>query len=273
MSATRIAIIGAGHVGQALGRCWAQQHNIQVVGICNRSLISSQRASDVIGAGKACDQLSALPDVDVYAIFTPDKAIAHTTQALAHAVPLAGKTVIHASGMHTATILKAAQQAGANTASIHPVKAFHDPIMAAKTFSGTYCGIEGSADALTTVIPLFEDIGAQLFTLNSNHKAAYHGACVIAANFTVTLKDAAMQAFMQAGLSPDHAAEMAGQLMAQALTSMQHQSPEKALTGPAKRGDDATIAAHQQAFAHTDIAALYEALHNATLGLINRHQR
>lgn len=267
MPNTKIAIIGAGQVGQTLACCWAQHHVAHIVTVCNRSLKSGQRACEIIGSGQACTQLAELPEADVYAIFTPDDAIAQTCQDLAKTVPLSGKTVIHASGLHPASILTAAQQTGAAIASIHPVKAFADTAMAVQTFAGTYCGIEGDTTALTLITPLLKAIGAIVFVIDASQKAAYHGACVIAANFTVTLKHLAMQAFAQAGLPAAVGEQLAGQLMAQALDNMQQQAPQQALTGPAKRGDQTTIAAHRKAFAQTDIAAIYNALHDATMAL------
>src|SRR5437879_2633245 len=95
---TSLNIIGAGHVGGALGRLWHHSGTFELLGILNRSVESGQAAVSFIGTGTAVDRYAALPEADAYMIGSPDDAIASCASALADSRPLNGSIVFHCSG-------------------------------------------------------------------------------------------------------------------------------------------------------------------------------
>ncbi len=72
-----------------------------------------------------------------------------------------GDIVFHCSGALAAAQLAALRVAGVHLASVHPVRSFADPQLVLQQFDGTFCSIEGDAQALAVLQPALQEIGAQ----------------------------------------------------------------------------------------------------------------
>ncbi|QAU34648.1 Rossmann-like and DUF2520 domain-containing protein [Janthinobacterium sp. 17J80-10] len=256
-------IIGAGKLGQALGRLWFDSATFRLHDVLNRSLASAQRAAEFIGAGKAIDNRSELRPADVYLIATPDDRIAASCDALAQSGLLhSGSIVFHCSGALPSSVLQAAAGRGAAVASIHPIRSFAAPAEVVKSFAGTWCGMEGDARALALLAPAFTAIGAHTVPIRADAKIHYHAGAVFASNYLVTLLDVARQSYMRAGIAPDVALLMIAPLVRETVDNVFRLGPEGALTGPIARGDIATAERQRQAVtaadpAHGEIYALF----------------
>jgi len=247
-----VNVIGAGRVGKTLGKLL--HHHIQ--SICNQSLASSQAACDFIGAGRAVAHLSDLPPADITLIAVPDKAIASVCEAWVKSTnPQPGSIVFHVSGALSASALQSAQAKGLYTASIHPLKSFADSDQAYKTFKGTFCGMEGDVQALDRLAPLFESLGAELGVIDSDSKALYHAACVMACGGLTALYATCQQLLKTAGM-PE---AQLGEYMKQTIDNNVKLGSSAALTGPVARGDEDTVKAHE-AVLSGDVLKLYRVL-------------
>ena len=80
------------------------------------------------------------------------------------------------------------------------------------------------------------------FEIEDSGRAAYHAAASIASNFLVTLEDAAERVAAGAGLDPAEARELLAPLVRSTVENWAARGPERALTGPIARGDEATVA-------------------------------
>ena len=80
------------------------------------------------------------------------------------------------------------------------------------------------------------------FELADDRRAAYHAAASIASNFLVTLEAAAERIAAGAGLPPDQARTLLAPLVRSTVENWAELGPERALTGPVARGDEATVA-------------------------------
>jgi predicted short-subunit dehydrogenase-like oxidoreductase (DUF2520 family) len=289
-------IVGAGHVGRALGRLFAVHGVFAVQDVCTRSGAGAQAAVDFIGAGRAVDfssagravdasraghavdGLAALRPATVWMLTVADDAIGAVAQTLAQtpaqSAAFEGAVVFHCSGAKASNELDALRRAGAHVASIHPVRSFADPATVAASFAGTFCGVEGDAAALALLVPAFEAIGARPVQIDAAAKTVYHAASVFAANYLVTVLDAALRAYEAAGIPPAVARELARPLAGETLANVLRLGPETALSGPIARGDAATVARQQAAVTAWDAptGALYEALAAATWDLARRKQ-
>lgn len=199
-----------------------------------------------------------------------DDAIAACSAALARSGRLrAGDIVFHCSGSLDSGILAALEPCGARLASVHPVKSFADPALAADNFPDTCCGMEGHADALAGLKPLFEAIGGKPFTIASGAKALYHAATVICSNYLNTLMQVGLEAMAQAGLADDTAEQVLEPLARHTLDNIFRLGPARALTGPIARGDRQVIAGHLDVLDdwRPDLARLYRALGRVALQL------
>lgn len=234
-------IIGCGNVGRVLGRLWATAGTFSIQHVLNRSLDSGQRAVSFMRAGEAVGGYDRLGAADLFMISTPDNQIAAACEALAHTGLLSvGSVVFHCSGALRAAELAKASECGAAVASIHPIRSFAAPEHAITVFAGTFCGVEGDAEALNILTDAFAAIGAQPVAIDPEFKSVYHAAAVFASNYLVTVLDVALQAYMKAGIPNDVALKLMEPLVRGTVDNVFRLGPTDALTGPIARGDIAT---------------------------------
>ena len=259
----RINFIGCGQVGQTLGKLWQQGNHIIIGDILNQSLKSSETAVNVINSGKAVDKLVNMTCADLYMIGCGDDDIEQCSQQLANSGLLkAGNIVFHCSGAQPASLLHACKEQGAYVASIHPIKSFADAQLAVDSFAGTYCGMEGDDIALQTIEPLFNAIGAQLLTINSDNKTLYHAASVIACNYLVALQELSINAFAEAGIDRKQAMNVLHPIVQGTVENIFTLGTSAALTGPIARGDKAIVSNQLEAINewNQDFSTIYRLL-------------
>ncbi len=271
MAAT-LNLIGAGHVGRALGRVFAARGVLAVQDVLTRSLVSAQAAAGFIGAGRAVDDIAALRPAGVWMLAVPDDRIGSSAAALARSQDLRGAVVFHCSGAKASGELAPLRAAGAQVASMHPVRSFADPAAVAAAFDGTFCGVEGDDAALAQLVPAFEAIGARIVHIDAGAKTVYHAASVFASNYLVMVLDAALRAYQAAGIPEPVARELVGPLAGESLANVLRLGAARALSGPIARGDEDTVARQQGAVGAWDGAtgALYAAMAEATRALARR---
>lgn len=265
-----LSIVGGGHVGRALGRLLSPL--CAVLDVLTRSPSSAQRAVDFIGAGVAADGYAALRRADIYLLSVSDDQIVPACEALAAAVPLDGAIVFHCSGALASDRLQAARAAGAHVASVHPIRSFADPAAVAADFAGTFCGVEGDAEAVAALDALLLALGARPVAIDAAAKTVYHAAAVFASNYLTTVLDAALRAYQAAGIPEQTARELAQPLAAETLANVFRLGAAPALSGPIARGDMATVTRQHAAVAQWDAATgvLYQALIAPTVELARR---
>lgn len=275
MTTSTLNIIGAGHVGTALGRVFSHGHHLAVQDVLTRSLDSARAAVALIGAGQAVDGVAALRRADAYLLAVGDDQVEAACAALSAAGSLAGAVVFHCSGALSSQALAAARHAGASVASVHPIRSFADPAAVALDFAGTFCGAEGDGAALALLAPAFEAAGARLVAIDPAAKTVYHAAAVFASNYLTTLLDAALRAYEAAGIPRATALQLMQPLATETMANVFRLGPEQALSGPVARGDMATVARQQVALAKwdRDTGALYQALVAPTALLAARKRR
>jgi predicted short-subunit dehydrogenase-like oxidoreductase (DUF2520 family) len=270
MRAPRLNLLGAGKLGQTLALLWHRAGVLRIGGVCNRSLASAQAAVQLIGAGRAVARVDELPAAEFTLIGTPDGQIAAAAQTLAQAgVIRAGDVLFHASGALTSELLEPLRERGALIASVHPIRAFAEPLAAAANFSPTFCGAEGDAEALAGLEPLFAAIGGELLRIDPAGKTRYHAAAVIASNYLVALVELSLQNYAAAGVAREDAQRLLAPILAGTLDNIARRGTAAALTGPIARGDAATVAQHLAVLDadDADAAASYRALGRQALAL------
>jgi len=234
----RLGIVGAGRLGTALSAA-LRQAGYPVEGPAGRGDVPS-----------GCHALI---------LCVPDAEIGAAAQAVAGAAPLTG----HTSG---ATALSAMAAAGTGLFGLHPLQSFtgEEP---PEAFAGAGCAIAGSsAEALALARRLAEDLGMNAFEIDDEGRAAYHAAASLASNFLVTLEAAAERVAAGAGLEPAEARALLAPLVLRTARNWAELGPERALTGPLARGDEATVAAQRAAVqeAAPELLALFDELVDRT---------
>lgn len=272
MPAPSLNIIGAGHVGSALGRVFAASGAFRVQDVLTRSTASARQAVQFIGAGRVVSDVGQLRHADAVMLAVSDDQIVAVCGTLAGAIRLAGTLVFHCSGALPAAVLDVAAQAGALVASAHPIRSFANPEAVAGDFAGTFCGLEGSAEALAMLAPVLAAAGARPLLIDTAAKTVYHAAAVFASNYLTTLLDAALRAYQAAGIPENTARELLQPLVTETVHNVLRLGPAAALSGPVARGDWATVVRQQQALSAWEPATgeLYRALVAPTATLAAR---
>lgn len=259
----KLNVIGCGHAGKALVRVWSQRGLVAVQGVLNRSLRSSQQAVEFIGAGRALGSFAELEPAELLLIAASDEAIASCCrQACAAGAVTAGCTVFHLSGALGSSELEPARRAGAHVASLHPVKSFADPALAAESFAGTFCGLEGDQPACNLLCELLHHCGAAVFRVAPGHKPIYHAGTVFACNYLAALIEVGLRCLERAGIDRDTGREILRPIVQETASNVFRFGPARALTGPVARGELSVVAAHIEGLRQWDphLARLYRLL-------------
>lgn len=264
-----INIIGAGRLGQTLGYLWTKYQIAEVQSILNTSEKSTLEAIEFIKRGRYCARITDLPPADVTLISSSDDQICLIAEALAaHGNIKANSLILHCSGVLNSDELSILKQKNALIVSVHPMQSFAKPSLSIERFEGTYCAIEGDAEGVMKAQKLFESIGAITYKIDKKHKAAYHAAGVFASNYVVTLAQQALDCMQLAGVEDTLAMKVITKLMAGTVSNLTETlSPTLSLTGPLKRGDQATIEKHLKGLKTQKLKKLYAILGQATLPL------
>ena len=235
----------------------------------------------------ACPTFAALTGLgpDLYFICVPDAAVADVGAELAgHLAPGAmppGATgasprpvVAHTSGATSIAVLSSCERAGAAALAFHPLQTFADPLTGASRFAGAGValtpGLVHPDEAGTTGLKIAEILGMRPFFLADDKRTLYHAAATVACNYLVTLEHLANKLFVEAGVPERVTLSLFLPLVQGTLDNLAIRGPVAALTGPLRRGDTATVAAHLEALATQAPEALpvYRALGEATLELV-----
>ena len=263
MATRTLNIIGCGRVGRALGRLWAHNDTFKIQDVLDCTLEKSESAVAFIGDGRAVDALAGMRRADVWMLTPPDDQIVVCCTALAASGLLtAGNIMFHCSGALPSRDLAPAAACGAIVASVHPLKSFADPAVAAQTFRGTYCAAEGDARALAMLRPAFERIGGSVSDIDPGFKTIYHAASVIVCNYLTALLETGLRCYEKSGFERDTALRMMEPLVRETLDNVFSLGTVQALTGPIARGDHAVVARQVDALEAWEpgVAAIYRQL-------------
>jgi len=204
-----------------------------------------------------------LQDVDLVLLAVSDPAVAEVCRKL-EVGP--GQLVAHLAGALGLRPLAAARRKGARTGSLHPLRPFTrgDGL----GFRGFAAGVAASDESAAAELDdLCRRLGMTPLRTHDRSRALYHAAAVLAAGSQVALFSEAVRAFRKAtGLPEPEARAALLPLTLRALEKLRADPPEAAITGPAARGDLATLAAHRSALP-ADLLPLYDQLARAALRL------
>ncbi|MFW5966924.1 MAG: Rossmann-like and DUF2520 domain-containing protein [Persicimonas sp.] len=262
----RWAIVGAGRVGRTLGLL-ADRLGVSSVTTWNRSSFGEKKTRELVAvdasfASPLEDCAPALvADADVVWITAVDEAIEDVARTLAEHVR-DDQIALHTSGSLASTVLA---EAGIEAAvgSLHPLQAITAPERAVERLGEVAWTLEGDPRALDFGRALLAEIGVEPVVIDPENKALYHASAVTAANLLVALMDAAFAIAEAAGIPRDEARAMLLPLAESCLENLEADSTADALSGPAARGDRATIERHLEALAELEdeqLVQIYQAL-------------
>jgi predicted short-subunit dehydrogenase-like oxidoreductase (DUF2520 family) len=201
------------------------------------------------------DELSSMGRTSLIVLCVPDDAI----KSVAASLPVGDYVVSHVAGSRNLDVLYPHRR----VASFHPLMALPSGELGAQRLVGaTYCV---SGDEL--ILDVVSSLRGRVITIRDDQRGAYHAAAVVASNHLVALMGQVETLAQSVGLTLEDFLPLAEQSLADVALV----GPHDALTGPASRGDMATIDAHLAAIPESE-RSTYVALANAAFELAERRR-
>jgi predicted short-subunit dehydrogenase-like oxidoreductase (DUF2520 family) len=303
-----VALIGPGRIGQALGKLLSRA-GVRIEWIAARRLSAARSAARFIGSGRAVPlpvvvQASSLPVV-VHASQRAARQDARTTTGIADlnaarilllttsdsALPEVARLlaaqrkdwdeciVLHTSGAWPAggesSVLQPFRRGGASAASLHPLQTVPSREAGVRNLFGCFWAVEGDPTAVGLARRWVRLLHGHALTITPRRKPAYHAAAVIACAGVVTLMESAERLMSLSGVERSQARKMLAGFVSESAANFGRLGGRRSLTGPASRGDWATIRKHQAALRREapDLVPLYRELLRSMLKLAGQQPR
>ena len=254
--------VGAGKVGCSLARYLQREPMFRQPAFYSRSAEHAREAAEFCD-GCAYGSLAELAEFgQVIFLTVPDGTIARVAEELAGCgVSLAGKIVAHCSGAIASNALAACRNAGAYVASMHPLYAVSSRFGCWQELERAWFSLEGDDVAVRTLEALLDRLGNGHARIDASDKPRYHAAAVMASNLVVGLYDMAAGELARCGIDRGEAESALAALFLGNARHVASDGVEASLTGPAARGDEATIARHLDVLADdAGVASAYSVL-------------
>lgn len=249
-----VVILGAGNVAHHLYKAFSASGNVNIKQWYNRNITAIASFKNEVAI---TDDVSQLAEADIYIIAVSDDAIAELSEHL----PFENRLVVHTSGSVSAYDLDKKNRRGV----FYPLQTFSKsanidfstvPICLETLMKKDYMPLKNLAKSITTVTK----------RVNSDQRAALHLAAVFVNNFTNQLYRVAHEITESQGAEFD----LLKPLILETAQKVQHLSPFKAQTGPAKRNDKKTIKKHLKLLENEHHKDLYKLL---TASIKKTHDR
>lgn len=266
----RIAIIGAGVVGTAMGYL-LKNAGYSVAGIASKTLRSAKRAREFIGAGEASTDLKAVAKkADIVFITTSDDAIGEVCMSMASEGAFNPESIVlHTCGALSSEILSPARDVGAYVASLHPLQSLASVNEAVKNLLGSYFCIEGDEVALAAAREIITVLKGKEIELKVDKKPLYHAGASVASNFLVATVGFGLELFEAAGINRQEALKALMPLIKGTVKNIENLGIPSALTGPISRGDTGVIEDHLRVISkeRPELLRLYAELGRQTVNV------
>jgi predicted short-subunit dehydrogenase-like oxidoreductase (DUF2520 family) len=217
-----------------------------------------------------------LPSASVVLITTSDSAIAEVARGLAQQgkgrEAWRGKVVLHTCGSLPSAVLDPLKLRGAAIGSLHPFQTVPSRQAGVRNLRGCYWALEGDRRALRVARSWVKRWDGVAFLVRPREKTLYHLSAFIVCPTVVTLMAQAASLLKQAGVPSRISRPMLRQFVAETARNFADLGARRALTGPAVRGDWATIRRHLTALrrAAPEFQPVYRSLLKAMLTLEGR---
>ncbi len=224
-----LALVGPGRAGSAMAlAAVAAGHRLAAVVPGPSGHIPDQ-------LGVEPSRYGMLPLVDIVIVATPDRAIREAARSVG--ARLTGTaTVIHLSGF---TTIDTVDVGTGRFGSLHPLMSLADPVRGMRALEGAPAAVTGSSRDVETMIWGFaESLRMRPFALPDDRRRLYHTSAAVASNITTGVLGLAFELMRATGVDPS----VLRPLVDQSISNAFDLGPDKALTGPIARGDEATVA-------------------------------
>lgn len=260
----RVAIVGPGRLGSAIGRRW-HEAGLTLLGYVGRTPSSAATACEFAGTGEALS-VEDLLRADAVLLAVQDDGLVGLAKDLGQALAERVSAVVwlHASGSHGLEALQPLAAFGASIAAMHPTCPLPDAQRGYQNLAGQPCVVMVAGSDVVgekTLCTLSEAAGLHPLLTAGGDRLVYHAACVLAANGLTALYSVVEELLSQA-LPDVDTQRITPALMQTALETCLRTNPKDALSGPVLRGDAGLVEKQRQVLAAQDPAVddIYRAL-------------
>jgi predicted short-subunit dehydrogenase-like oxidoreductase (DUF2520 family) len=243
---TKVNIIGSGNVATQLAKT-LHQKGVFVSGIYSLHIKNAKILSHLVDA-EPTDNLKKLDDnVDLNIIAVKDDFITNIQAKLPNKTP-----IVHTSGSIGMDCFHSKKSYGI----LYPLQTFtkfNDIDLSTVPFL-----IEANSNDFETDLISFchKNLSKTAYKTNSDTRSYIHLAAVISNNFSTILLQQSKKILDQNGIDFN----LLNPLLTETLKNAFKLSPEKAQTGPAKRGDVKVINKHLKMIEEMDLKQIYQLL-------------
>jgi predicted short-subunit dehydrogenase-like oxidoreductase (DUF2520 family) len=206
--------------------------------------------------GRGDDLVDAAADADLIIVATPDATVGEVGRSFSSGDH---QVVCHLAGSLGIDVLSS----HARPASVHPLMSLSDAQSGADLLqSGGWFAVAGDPLAHKVV----DDLGGRTVTVPDSQRVTYHAAAAIASNHAVALLGQVERLAASVGVPLEAYLDLARG----SLDNVAAVGPAAALTGPAARGDTATLERHRAALRehHPRELASYDAMVDLAVRLV-----
>lgn len=248
-----VGVVGAGRVGAALGSALRAAGHA-VVGVSAVSQESRERAELQLPGVPVLEVLEVVRRSELVLLTVPDDALPSLVFGVAAVGGWQpGQLVLHTAGRYGVAVLDPARACGAIPLAVHPAMTFTGTSLDVARMVGATFAVTAPAPVLPIAQALVVEVGGEPVVVREELRELYHAALAHGANHLVVLVAQAADALAAAGvddpgraLAPLLSAALDSALRAESRRAVGDGAPGAiaALTGPVRRGDSGTVAAH-----------------------------
>ena len=244
----KVIIIGSGNVAQhlivAFEKSKKEIPDVELIQVFSRKL---ETLTHLIDYKRIATDYNQLLEADLYIIAVSDDAIAEVNSQL----PFKNRLVVHTSGTVPLIALNEENRKGV----FYPLQTFTKN-KAVEFETIPICIETENATDYQLLDKVAKSISNLVFAINSEQRKALHVAAVYVNNFTNHLYQIGSEICADNKVPFD----ILKPLIAETANKIMVLSPKEAQTGPAKRNDVATIAAHEAFITNQNHLNIYKIL-------------
>ena len=263
------AIIGPGRVGTALGMALSAA-GYRVTAVAGGGEEALAQFVQRVPTAAPLPAAEAARGVELVVVAVPDDALASVVAGIARDEGVAeGSRWVHVSGGHGTEVLRPVRLAGAFVAACHPAQTFPDPDTGFAALPGSSWAVTADEADLGWARVLVTDLRGTPVTVPARSRTLYHAGLTVGSNATATVVTLARDLLLGAGV--DDPGAFLGPLVTTSAANAADRGAA-ALTGPVRRGDAGTVAAHLAELRETlpEAVDAYVALSRLALGYARR---
>ncbi len=250
----RVVLVGFGRLGSALA-VQLKKGEVELAVLPLRA----QSVRRAVAFKMPLAEHQHLEAADLCVLTVPDAVISPTAALVRDSI---GKqtALVHCAGAMTLSVFEAGERCG----SFHPLAAISG---ADSTLSGHTVSLAASSAAvLQQLRRLAALLQMRAIAVPESKRAVYHAGAVLAAGLSVSVLDAAVEAWKSVGLSEEAALAALIPLARSALTGVEVNGLHRGLTGPIVRGDVKVVHSHLLSLPKS-VRPLYTVLSRRALAL------